>query len=80
MKTTKTLTSSKIKNGDVADGKSHPLLFDLDTRDLKTKREQKAELWFRKDAFKDLEQEEDEDLELDRMAEIIKKKGLFFYF
>lgn len=57
------------------DTESNPLLTDLDFRDKETKRVHKASLWLEKDAFKNLENEDDADYELDEMIELYKKKG-----
>jgi len=57
------------------DLESNPLLTDLDFRDKETKRAHKAALWFEKDVFKNLENEDDADYELDKMIEQYKKKG-----
>ncbi|KAG7207264.1 hypothetical protein KM043_008939 [Ampulex compressa] len=57
------------------DTDSNPLLTDLDYRDKKTKKIHKAQLWFEKDVFKNLENDDAEDFELDRMIEEYQKKG-----
>ncbi|CAH1405530.1 unnamed protein product [Nezara viridula] len=54
---------------------NHPFLTDLDPRDKETKRVHKAQLWFEKDVFKDLEKDEDEEFELEEMAKNVVKKG-----
>ncbi|GLH14563.1 Putative tRNA (cytidine(32)/guanosine(34)-2'-O)-methyltransferase 2 [Gryllus bimaculatus] len=52
---------------------SNPLLTDLDPRDKQEKRIQKAAMWFEKDIFKDIEMDEDADLELEEMEKKLKK-------
>lgn len=55
--------------------RTHPLLTDLDERDAKAKKTHKAELWFTRDTLQGLEDEQDEDMELDRLVEDYKRKG-----
>ncbi|KAK9504030.1 hypothetical protein O3M35_010472 [Rhynocoris fuscipes] len=53
----------------------NPLITDLDPRDRETKRIQKAQLWFEKDVFKNLEHEDDEEFEIEQLAKTVVKDG-----
>lgn len=55
--------------------KNNPLLTDLDNTDPLTKREMKAELWFQKESFRDFNEDEDEEVDLDKLATTFKEKG-----
>lgn len=66
---------SRKKSKKDLDGEEHPLITDLDYRDKDQKRNQKARLWFERDAFKNLLGEEDEDADLDKLAAEYRKKG-----
>lgn len=59
----------------MSEQKEHPLITDLDYRDKEQKKVHKVELWFERDVFKNLIDENDEDADLDRMVENFKKKG-----
>ncbi|XP_026757923.2 pre-rRNA 2'-O-ribose RNA methyltransferase FTSJ3 [Galleria mellonella] len=55
--------------------KNNPLLTDLDNTDPVSKRTLKAELWFQKDCFKEIDEENDEGVDLDKLVETYKEKG-----
>lgn len=56
----------------------NPLLMDLDVRDKSTKRDQRVNLWFDKDKFKEMANatDEDEDFDLDKLSHQYKAKGV----
>jgi len=60
---------------EVAPLSSHPLITDLDYRDKNQKRLRKAQLWFDKDVFQDMDDDVDEDMEITKLAESFVKKG-----
>lgn len=66
------------RKGGASERNRNPLLTDLDYRDKDSKRVQKAQLWFEKDAFKNMSKTEDgdQDLDLDNMVKNLKKKGI----
>lgn len=68
-------STNKPQQKQFKDPESNPLLTDLDFRDKETKRAHKAALWFEKDVFKNLENEDDADYELDKMIEQYRKEG-----
>lgn len=68
------MRNSKVKNT-VSIPKNNPLLTDLDNTDPVSKRSMKAELWFQKESFKDIDEEDDEGVDLDKLAESYREKG-----
>ncbi|KAF6204377.1 hypothetical protein GE061_002718 [Apolygus lucorum] len=73
--TKKRVHFADVSEDEEEEDKNHPLITDLDTRDPETRRLQKAQLWFQKDIFKNLEKDEDEEFELEQMADSLSKKG-----
>lgn len=67
------MTEEELKKWETVD--DHPLITKLDNRTQLDRRVQKANLWFDKDVFKNVEKEQDEDFELDKIASILKDKG-----
>ncbi|KAL3860343.1 hypothetical protein ACJMK2_010479 [Sinanodonta woodiana] len=55
------------------EAETNPLIITMEDKDVKTQR--KLKTWFEKDSFAGLEDEEDEDLEIQKMAEDYRKKG-----
>lgn len=70
--------TESARKGGALERNRNPLLTDLDYRDKDSKRVQKAQLWFEKDAFKNMAKTEegDQDLDLDNMVKNLKKKGI----
>ncbi|XP_067637339.1 pre-rRNA 2'-O-ribose RNA methyltransferase FTSJ3 [Eurosta solidaginis] len=54
----------------------HPLIKSGDFRDKDTKRQQRVQLWFEKDNLQQIDTEDDEDYDLDRLASEYKNKGV----
>lgn len=73
--------TKKVSNAKQAKKKpdpKNPLLMDLDVRDKGTKRDQRVNLWFDKDKFKDMknDSDEDEDFDLNKLSHQYKTKGV----
>lgn len=69
-----TLRNSKVAKSQPVP-KNHPLLTDLDNTDPVSRRSMKAELWFQKDSFQDIDEDDDEGVDLDKLVETYKEKG-----
>ncbi|CAG9783776.1 unnamed protein product [Diatraea saccharalis] len=69
-----TIRNSKI-NKVPSIPKNNPLLTDLDDTDPVSRRSLKADLWFQKDCFKDIDEEDDEGVDLDKIVTSYKEKG-----
>ncbi|XP_017474813.1 PREDICTED: pre-rRNA processing protein FTSJ3 [Rhagoletis zephyria] len=54
----------------------HPLIKSGDFRDKDTKRQQRVQLWFEKDNLQQIDTDDDEDYDLDRLASEYKSKGV----
>ncbi|XP_058807156.1 pre-rRNA 2'-O-ribose RNA methyltransferase FTSJ3 [Phymastichus coffea] len=79
-KSTKRVSFKDVKEADDEDDdddddEKNPLITDLDHRDKKSKKLAKAELFFDRDIFKDIEDERLDNIEIDKMIEVHKKKG-----
>lgn len=73
--TEKKKDAKKAKKTKKAD--HNPLLMDLDVRDKGTKRDQRVNLWFDKDKFKEMDESDDgEDFDLDKLSHQYKTKGV----
>lgn len=71
-----TLQNSKVSRKQTIP-KNNPLLTDLDNTDPASRRSMKAELWFQKDVFKDIDEDDDEGVDLDKLAETYTEKGRY---
>lgn len=71
-KKSNTKQTKKLKKAD-----QNPLLMDLDVRDKSTKRDQRVNLWFDKEKFKEMsDSDEGEDFDLDKLSSQYKTKGV----
>lgn len=69
-----TMRNSKL-NKSPSIPKNNPLLTDLDNTDPVSKRTMKAELWFQKDSFKNIDEDDDEVVDMDKLVDTYKEKG-----
>ncbi|XP_065363393.1 pre-rRNA 2'-O-ribose RNA methyltransferase FTSJ3 [Calliphora vicina] len=54
----------------------HPLIKSGDFRDKDTKRQQRVQLWYEKENLQNIDTDDDEDFDLDRIANVYKSKGV----
>ena len=54
----------------------HPLIKSGDFRDKDTKRQQRVQLWYEKENLQNIDSDDDEDFDLDRLANVYKSKGV----
>lgn len=69
-KSTKHKTKGKKKKTE------HPLIKSSDFRDKDTKRQQRVQLWYEKENLQNIDNDDDEDFDLDRLATEYKSKGV----
>lgn len=76
--TPKNAADASARAGGASERNRNPLLTDLDYRDKDSKRVQKAQVWFEKDAFKTMMKTDDgdQDMDLDNLVKNYKKKGI----
>lgn len=67
-------TNKKSKNKKKKE--QHPLIKSGDFRDKDTKRQQRVQLWYEKENLQNIDSEDDEDFDLDRLANVYKSKGV----
>ena len=56
--------------------KKNPLIDDLDHRDKDAKRQQRVQMWFEKDNLKGIGEDEEEDMDLDKLQSDYRRKGV----
>lgn len=68
--------SSKRAKKNKKKKEEHPLIKSGDYRDKDTKRQQRVQLWYEKENLQNIDNDDDEDFDLDRLANEYKSKGV----